>query len=395
MKKATHQDTKRHNARLVLKTIYDEGTISRVDIAQRTQLTRPTVSELVAELVEAGLIEEVGTAPSIGGKPPILLEVLKNSRCLLSVDLANNAFRGALINLRGEIEHQVTLPERDGEGDAALDRVYQLVETLIGATSCPILGIGIGTPGLMDARNGVVRSAVNLNWKDLPLKELLEARYKVPCHISNDSQVAALGEMTFGEGKDWSNLMVVKLGRGVGAGIVIDRHLHYGEGFGAGEIGHIVVQPDGDPCSCGRRGCLETLISHRAILKQARALARRSRASLLNRLAASPDDMTIETVLQAYEAGEEPVVAMIHDAAGHLGRALAYVVSALDIHHVVIAGSLARFGAGITGPAQEELRGRILYALSEEVSVSVSSLGRDVVLLGSAALILSSELGLD
>lgn len=394
MRKATHQDTKKHNARLVLKTIYDAGQISRIEIAQRTHLTRPTVSDIVAELVETGLIEEVGTGPSIGGKPPILLSVAEDARCLLSIDLANSEFRGALVNLRGQIKHRISLPIHDRDGEAALGLVYQLIDSLMAATECPVLGIGIGTPGLMDARNGVVRNAVNLDWKELPLKALIEERYRVPCHITNDSQVAALAEMTFGTGKEATNLAVIKLGRGVGAGIVINRELYYGDGFGAGEIGHIVVREDGEPCNCGRRGCLETLVSSRALVRQARQIARHNLDSPLNRLADSPEAITTDTILQACKAGDEAVMALIEEAARQLGKALAYTVGVLNIERVVIAGSLARFGAAITGPAQEELNRRILPALAAETVVEASSLGTDIVLLGCAALILSLELGI-
>jgi N-acetylglucosamine repressor len=394
MKKATHQDTKKHNTRLVLKTIYDEGQISRVDIAERTFLTRPTVSDIVAELVEAQLIEEVGVGPSVVGKPPILLSLADNSRCLLGLDLANSEFRGALVNLRGKILHHANLPVHDRDGDAALGLVYQLLDTLVAAAGCPILGIGIGTPGLVDATNGVVCNAVNLDWKNLPLKALLEERYGLPCHVSNDSQVAALAEITFGVGKGLENLAVIKLGRGVGAGIVISRRLYHGDGFGAGEIGHVVVNEEGDLCNCGRRGCLETVISSRAIRRQARLAAAANPGSELNRLAATPEDITIDVVLKAYEAGDAVTRTTIHDSALYLGRVLAVMAGALNIHHVVLAGSLARFGDGLIAPVQEEIGRRILPAVAAETSVEISALGTDIVMLGCAALVLSAELGI-
>jgi glucokinase-like ROK family protein len=394
MKKATHQDTKKHNTRLVLKTIYDQVQISRVDIAEHTFLTRPTVSDIVAELAEAELIEEVGIGPSVGGKPPILLSVAENARCLLSLDLANSEFRGALINLRGRVLHRISLPVHDRDGDAALGLVTQLVDTLVAAADCPILGIGIGTPGLVDASSGIVRNAVNLDWRDLPLKELLEERYELPCHVSNDSQVAALAEITFGSGKAAENLALIKLGRGVGAGIVIGRALYHGDGFGAGEIGHVVVTDDGDLCNCGRHGCLETLISSRALVKQARAAAKSNPRSELNRLASSPEDIAMETILNACESGDEAARATIHYSAQHLGQVLATLVAALNIHHVVLAGSLARFGGSLTEPVQKEINRRILPAVAAETTVEVSDLGADIVLLGCAALVLSLELGI-
>jgi len=394
MKKATHQDTKKHNTRLVLKTIYDEGQISRVNIAEQTFLTRPTVSDIVSELADARLIEEVGIGPSVGGKPPILLSVAENARCLLGMDLANSEFRGALINLRGKILYQTSLPVLDRDGEAALGLVYQLAEALIAAAESPVLGIGIGTPGLVDAASGVVHNSVNLDWRDLPLKARLEERFGLPCHVTNDSQVAALAEMTFGAGRGFENLAVVKLGRGVGAGIVIGRQLYHGDGFGAGEIGHVVVKKDGDLCNCGRRGCLETVISTRAILKHARLAAESDPASALNRLDGTPDEVALATIAGALAAGDIAAQATLYDPARYLGRVLATMVAALNIHHVVLAGSLAQLGDGLIGPVRAEIGQRVLPAVAADTSVEVSELGDDIVLLGSAALVLSAELGI-
>ena len=163
MKKATRQHTKTHNSQLILQTIYDRGRVSRADIARLTGLTRTTVSDIVGELMEDGLVAEVGIGPSADGKPPILLSVVADSRHIIAIDLANSEFRGAVVNLRGEFRHRLELPVGDRDGDEALEMVYRLVDELIALTDSPILGIGIGSPGLMDARHGVVRKSVNLD----------------------------------------------------------------------------------------------------------------------------------------------------------------------------------------------------------------------------------------
>ena len=222
MKKATREQSKIHNKRLILKTIYDNGEISRAYISRLTYLTRTTVSSIVTELIDEGLVEEIGQGPSDGGKPPILLSVVDNSRHLIGIDLADSEFRGGVVDLRGKIIDRVIISVNDRDGLSAMELVYKLIDKLIGIATNPILGIGIGTPGLMDARNGIVRSAVNLDWSDLPLRNLLESRYNLHVYIANDSQVAALGEYTFGQRQETSNLVVVKVGRGVGAGIVIN-----------------------------------------------------------------------------------------------------------------------------------------------------------------------------
>ena len=251
MPKATRKQTKEHNTQLVLKTIYDRGQTSRAEIARTTKLTKTTVSYIVSELIQNGLVEETGIGNSDGGKPPILLGVVDNARYLIGIDLANSEFRGAIIDLRGEIVQRFNLPVANRKADEALELVYTLVGKLLASTDVPILGIGIGTPGLMDPENGIVRRSVNLDWHNLPLRQLIERRCDLPCYIANDCQAAALGEYTFGGNSSKPNLIVVKVGRGIGSGIVLNGQLYYGDGFGAGEIGHLVVVSDGELCACG------------------------------------------------------------------------------------------------------------------------------------------------
>ena len=245
MQKATRQQTRAHNKRLVLRTIYQQQEISRADVARATHLTRTTVSHIVAELIDDGLIEETGRGPSEGGKPPVLLSVVAGSRNLIGVDLANSRFRGGVFDLRGNIIERVELPIADQNGELALERVTQLIDALLEASQGPILGIGIGTPGLVDARMGIVRQAVNLDWQNLPMRDLLQARYDLPVYVSNDSHAAALGEYAFGQKREIANLIVIKVGRGTSAGIVLNGRLHYGDGSGAGEIGHVRVVENG------------------------------------------------------------------------------------------------------------------------------------------------------
>lgn len=394
MKKATPQQTKAHNSRLILKTIYDAGQISRADVARLTGLTRTTVSDAVAELMQDGLVAEIGQGLSAGGKPPTLLSVVDDSRYLIGIDLADSEFRGAGINLRGKIKHRLSLPIYDRNGDAALALVYELIDRLVAAADSPILGIGIGTPGLMDARRGVVRTAVNLDWQNLPLGDLLEGRYSLPVYIANDSQVAALAEYTFGDSKGVSNLIVVKAGRGTSAGIVLNGHLHYGDGFGAGEIGHVAVVENGELCRCGHYGCLETVVSSRAVVKRAQAIAKSDPHSTLHQFVTTPEEINTDIVLQAFEAGDEALQQVITEVGHYLGIAVANLVGALNVQRIVIAGDLAHFGRGLLEPIAQEMRQRSLAALADETRVEATGLGTDIVILGAAALLLTQELGL-
>jgi len=394
MEKATRQHTKAHNQRLVLNKIYHTPKISRAGVARMTGLTRSTVSENVSELILEGLVAEIGHGKSAGGKPPILLDVVDDARQIIGIDLASGEFRGAIVNLRGAIQHRINLPVENRSGEMAFELVFNIIDQLVAKADTPLLGIGIGTPGLIDAGSGVVQNAVNLDWQNLPVADILKEHYLLPIFIANDSQLSALAEYNFGESHRVPNLMLIKIGRGVGAGVILNQQLHYGDGFGAGEIGHIKVEENGELCRCGNYGCLETRLSSRYIRWKAKELALKNNDSLLNQFAATQKEITNEDVLKAYQGGDPCVQNIVKEVGTRLGKALTYLVSFLDINRIVIAGSVSMFGDGLINPAIQELKAGTLSALSNNLEVHVSSLGEDIVILGSAGMVLQNELGI-
>jgi N-acetylglucosamine repressor len=394
MKKSTQEDSKLHNSRLILRTIYEQGEISRVDVSRQTGLTRTTVSEVVGRFIQEGLVSETGISPSRGGKPAILLSLVDDAQHLIGVDLANSEFRGAIVNLRGKVIQSAHLPVQDRDGEAALGLVYTLIEGLLALAQRPILGIGIGTPGLMDPQRGVVRQAVNLDWYNLPLGDLLRQRFQLPIYIANDSQAAALAEYTFNNKEKKNNLVVVKAGRGIGSGIVLDGKLFFGDHAGAGEIGHVKIIEGGERCRCGNYGCLETVASSRAILRRTRQAMAEGRSALLSQLVSEPEEIDNEVALQALHAGDESVRCIVEEAGRYLGTVIAHMVVTLNIQHIIIAGSLAQYGEPLTRSIKEQVDRGALAALAHDTHISTSTLGREIVILGAASLILSNEAGL-
>lgn len=393
MKKATRQQTKTHNTRLVLKTIYERGNISRADIARSTRLTRPTVSTIVADLMTEQLVTEVGQGPSAGGKRPTLLAVDHNAYHLLCVDLGAQEFRGALIDLQGEIGQRFYLPTQNQKGEAALQLIYQMIDNLMAVAPLPVLGIGIGTPGIIDTQQGIIYEAVNLGWRDLPLQALLQARYDLPVHLANDSQAAALGEMVFGSSGKASNMVLVKVGSGISAGIVLNGRIYAGDNFSPGEIGHQTVLNGDKPCSCGRRGCLETVASSRAILEGAATIVAKNPDSILAQLAAETDELTLNLVLQAFAAGDTAVQSLVAEAGHYLGTAVANLAAILNIQHMIIGGQVARFGEPLLAAIRHEVNQQVLGRIAENTHIELNSLGSDMVIMGAAAMVLSRELG--
>jgi N-acetylglucosamine repressor len=365
----------------VLGTIYDHGPISRAEIARRTELTRTTVSGVVADLLASGLTREVGRGPSTGGKAPILLELVADGRYLIGLDLGDKTFNGALVNLRGEAVHTVARDVDNRDGEAALTLVLEIVDQLLAEADRPVLGIGIGTAGLIDTNVGMVIEAVNLDWRDVPLGTLVHRRSGLPVYVANDSKAAALAAFVFGEART-DNLVVIKVGKGIGAGIVIGGRLFQGDGFGAGEIGHMTMESEGALCRCGRLGCLETLASSRAILA---------------RLAGSAIDpeAPLREVARAAASGDAQVLTVVRQAGAALGRAIGWLISVLDIERVVLIGQVTELGEPWLVAVQHAARASALPVLGRSAVIEIGEQGDAGVMLGASALLMTRELGIN
>ncbi|MCC6298486.1 MAG: ROK family transcriptional regulator [Anaerolineales bacterium] len=370
MKKATHQQTKQHNRDLVLRTLFSHDSISRAEIARITHLTRTTVSDVVSGLLNEGLVKEIGLGASIGGKSPILLQIEADSRFLIGLNLAQDKFIGAVVNLRGEIKETVEVEVHDDNGEKALQLVYQILDQLIRKKFKPLVGIGVGAPGLINTREGIVLNAVNLEWENLPLGSLLQKKYKLPVLVLNDSQATALGEYVYGnDHKSDENLIVVNVKHGIGAGILVNGQLFQGDGGGAGEIGHVVVQEDGELCRCGKRGCLETISSARAVMQHLKL-------------------SSLDAVQSAFEAGDTKAKEAIERAAHYLGISLANLIGTLNIQNIVLTGDMTRFGAAWLEAVNRAMQNAALTRLSEGTRLELGALDYRACILGAPAYLL-------
>jgi len=362
--KSLPEHARGHNRSLVLQTLYSDGAMSRADLARATGLTRVTISDLVSELLGEALVVEQGTRDeSRPGKPATLVDIDRGGFRILGIDLsAHDAFRGALLDLDGGVHDRVTVPLDGATGEEAVAIVIELAHELAAKADVPILGVGVGSPGVVDLA-GIVLTAPNLGWHDLPLQDRLGDALGLPALVANDANVAALAEHSFGDAL--SDTMLVKVGNGVGAGLIVGGTLLSGSRFSAGEIGHVVVGTDGgEACACGKHGCLETWIAVPRL--EARLAA-----------ATSPDER--DGILA--RAGER------------LGIALAPVVGALDLAEVVLSGPASLLDGPLSRAALDTLRSRTMAELHGDLSVRGSALGEDIVMRGAAAMVLSGRLG--
>lgn len=367
-RKLLPEDARVHNRALVLRILYREGEQSRADIARATGLAKITVGELVADLIDDGLVRELGTKGSgQRGKPPTLLEMHKGAFAIVSIDLSQpELFRGALLDLGGSIiERAESAASKDTKGALAVDAVISLIDDLVARSSVRVIGIGIGSPGIVDSA-GIVRKATNLGWVDLDLAGVVSRRFGVASYLVNDADAATLAERAWGGAGD--DVIVVRVGRGVGAGAILGGRLVRGGRFSAGEIGHVVVGTDGgEECTCGKTGCLETWLSVTTIRRQ----------------------------LASLDASDATSALSVHQVAGRrLGIALAPVVGMLDVSELVLSGPADVLTPQMASTVAATIVERAKTADNYELDVRLSELGDDGVLRGAAAQVLESQLGI-
>jgi N-acetylglucosamine repressor len=394
LKKATAQQLREHNQRLVLKAIYMGQATSRAAIAQTTDLARPTVSQIVGELLEEGLVHEQGPGESTGGKPPTLLGFTDDAYEIIGLHVGGRKTFGAVTDLRGRIRARADRPTDHTDDESALLGLCLVLDDLRARATRPLLGVGVSAPGLVDHHNGLVRYSTHLNWRDIPLRDRVAERCDdgIAVLVDNDTNLAALGERVFGVGGGLDNMVIVMAGtRGIGAGLILNGEIYHGVGGGAGEIGHAPVADNGVPCMCGRQGCLEAVASGWALVRRARELAGAHPGSVLSTTA--PRDLTFEDLQQAVKHGNSAAVKLAEEAGRYLGLAVATLISTLNPQRVVIGGSMSDLGRPFFDSLQCTVRAQTLTLLIEETEIFPASLGADVNILGAVAQVLKSELG--
>lgn len=367
--KVLPEHARAHNRSLVLAHLFHIGHSSRADIARSTGLTRVTVSGLVAALIAEGLVEELGVrVEGKVGKPATLVGMRTEAFQIVAVDLTDDThLLGAVMTLVGAVVDRRSVALEGRTGEAAADLLESLCRDLLAAATRPVIGVGIASPGVIDL-DGTVVQAPNRGWYDLPLAARLTESLGVPVHVANDANTRALGEFTYGSAAG-SGCMVLTIGEGVGAGIVVDGALVLGRHHAAGEIGHVTVV-DGDvrdepplDCACGRSGCLETVLSVPAL--------RRRTAGL------SPEESD----------------AALASVGRLLGIALAPVVSALDLAEVLLSGPPELLDGALRESALATVRARTMPVIGHGLALRMGSLDEDGALAGAAVLVLSGQLG--
>lgn len=391
---------KAHNLRAILLSLLHEGRVSRVQLAKKTALSTTTITNLIAELIEQGIVVEEGAEQIEGqrkvGRPRTALRLVPDARYAVGIHIGVGLFRVAVTNLHAEILHnEIETFTPETSSDKVLKNISAAVERCITKSLVDrvrIIGVGVGASGLVNYQTGVNVFAPNLGWKDVPLRERMETSLGLPVMVDNNVRAMALAEAFFGIGRGVSSLAFVYGRVGVGAGFVVGDQIFRGSSAGAGEIGHtIMIADDGDLCRCGRRGCLETFVSEPVLVRQAEALAQENPAALLaTYLRERGDTNPLEAIFAAARDGDIDARKIIERKARYLGIALANLVDILNPELILLGGMFSQGHDLFLPVAEATMREMAFGGLGEKVNVATTSFGWRAGVIGASALALTT-----
>jgi predicted NBD/HSP70 family sugar kinase len=388
-------DVRRHNLALVLRQTATRGSISRAEIARATGLTKGTVSVLVQELLKLGLLLELGPqTDGRVGRPRSALGVNGELHCGVGCEINVDYLAVSVADLLHRVRfHRVeAIDNREVPPARVLERAARLLETALDAAateSLAVAGVGVAVPGVVEVAEGRLLLAPNLGWSNLDIGDELSrrlARPGLPLLVDNEANLAALGELWLGVGGDIGDYVHVSGEIGIGAGVIVGGGLFRGSRGFAGEMGHVVVDPNGPSCACGGRGCLERVAGQEAILRAA-GLPTAPGTSL------GDADPALPKLIELLEDADERAVEAVRTAGTALGIVLADVVNILDPDSVVLGGIYAPLERWLVEPLTAALSAQVVAGDWRPLNVCASSLGPDAAVRGAAGWVIERVLG--
>lgn len=377
------ESLREHNLLRVIDVLLERGVASRADIARQTGLSRTTVSSLVTDLIDRGLISERvsgdqrETASSGAGRPPVLLALDRSAGAAIGIDMGHSHLRVAVADLShavlAQAERAVDVDQSAADSMAV---AAELVEDVLSEAGVPrdrVINVGLGMPGPISNRTGALGSSTIMpGWAGVRAGEEMERQLGLPVTVENDANLGALGEALFGAGQGAQEIVYLKVSSGIGAGLIVGGRIHHGAGGTAGEIGHLLVDEDGHVCRCGNRGCLETVAAAPGLLEQ------------LSRTHGT--DLGIQDVIGLARGGDPGCRRVIADAGQHIGRAVAMLCNLLNPARIIVGGDLSAAGDLLLDPLRGALRRYAIPTAAEDAEVLTGGLGEQAEVRGAVAL---------
>ncbi len=376
----TAQNVKYLNRHVVIDMIrFTPGGITRADLARTLGLTRAALTIIVNDLAEVGLVREV-EAHHAGGRKPIVLEINPELGYVVGIDMGAAHITLILADSAGREIQVVDAPLNIREGPqvclAQTDMHLKILLEKSGLSLDRIKAIGVGVPGPIVSEAGMVSGPpIMPGWDGFPIRDHLQGMWNCQVSLNNDSDLGALGEWAYGAARGERNVAYIKVGTGIGCGLLLNGQIYHGATGSAGEIGHITIDENGPMCQCGNRGCLEAIAGGNAIAQRAKDMIKKGqRTQLAENI--SPENLSYMDVIAAARRGDLFAQQLVVDAGGHLGTAVAGLVNLFNPGMGVIGGGVAQIGDLFIEPIRRAVHQRSLRVASRAVRITVAVLGR-------------------
>ncbi|GCE31229.1 xylose repressor protein [Dictyobacter alpinus] len=381
------------NLSIILNLIRSRGPLSRTDIAHSSGLSQGAVSGLTGELLASDFIRELGGGQSKGGRSPVLLVINPHVGFVVGIKLTDQAIVAAITDMEATIVHR-TSKRVDGLQDPqiAIEAIIQTIETSLAESAIPrskVIGVGIGLAGMIDSQESICTYSPILGWRQVQLAQPIEQRLQLPVYIENDVNALTIAENWFGAGRGRSHFLVATIGRGIGMGVVSNGLLDRGATGGAGEFGHITLQPSGPRCGCGKAGCLEALAGDPAVVRMAYEAVEAGKQTSLRQAMQSTSQLTLEHVALAAEQGDQVAQEILSEAGRWLGLGLSYLVNLFNPGLIVLSGEGTRTGDARIEAASQMMKQHIFDGLDNDLELVIKPMDDESWARGAACVVLS------
>jgi glucokinase-like ROK family protein len=365
---------------------FSGGGMSRTELADRMGLTRAAVSLIVKELLDSNVVQETESRSAPSGRPPIVLEIKPERGLVGAIDMGATHMSIAVADFAARIhqESEFSFDIKDGPEDC-LAKADQNLRAMLkgqGLSISDLYAIGVGVPGPVITEAGmVVAPPIMPGWDRFPIRATTEKIWNRPITLNNDAELGALGEWAYGAGRGERNIAYIKVGSGVGAGLILNQQIYGGTTGAAGEIGHLTIDENGPLCNCGNRGCLESFAGGHAIARQGRSLAKSGKRTLLADIPL--EKITAFEVAEAARRGDLHAQEILRRAGTYIGIAIAGLINLFNPSVVIIGGGVSQVGDILTAPIRQAVRERAMSASEQSVRITTGMLGRRSVLIGA------------
>jgi len=383
----TEYNVKNFNKHAALDLIrFSAGGMSRADLAERMGLTRAAVSLIVTELLNSGVIQEAEIRSVPSGRPPVMLEINPKLGLVGAIDMGASHMSIAVADFTARIlqEFEIPLDIKNGPKVCLAEANQQLLKLLEsqGLSISSISAVGVGVPGPVITEAGMVLAPpIMPGWDRYPIRSTLEKMWGCPVTLNNDAELGALGEWAYGAGRGEKNIAYIKVGTGIGAGLILNQQIYGGTTGAAGEIGHLTIDENGPLCNCGNHGCLEAFASGYAIAQQGQLLIQSGKRTLLSDLGS--EKITAHEVAEAARRGDLHAQEILRRSGTFIGIAIAGLINLFNPSIVIIGGGVAQVGDLLTAPIRQAVRERAMRASEQSMRITTAMLGRRSLLIGA------------